>query len=242
MEDLFPNLDDSLDRDRITVSPSRAGDSSTRPEAVPGGFQPSKTAEVARAFGILSQPRLETAPPAGESLSQRLKLFAQEVRELEANVETSRPQADVRSDVDVIPSASDETQGPAQVRARFTRGLLEDLRSIQAHSGTPLASIPANRMLHDLRDLRDLLPFDPFVEVAMALYDGLVFENRWGELSVEQYQGVYTIFLELPRDRELSEEEVIDAILAIERLGIDTTPFPTVAEELRDEERGDGGG
>ncbi len=197
---------------------------------------------------ISDESRLGTAPeppPAGETLYQRLKMVAEEVKELEANVEPSRFEDAVRSGVASIPVTPDEAQGPqpAAVRERFIRGLLKDLKSIQAHIGTSRALVPANRMLHDLRDLRDVLPFDPFVEVAMALYDGLVFEDRWSELSPEQYQGLYTIFLELPRDRELSEEEVVDGILAIEALGIDTTPFPAVAGERRGENhRADGEG
>ncbi len=271
MENLFPDPEDLLDppksgreatgatarhlfgdfgESRIIVSPSYAGDSSAWSEALQGEVMPSRAAEVARTIGILSKPRSDVAPepqPAGEDFFQRLRrlqLSVDDVGEPKAqSVDPSRVQAGVRSDVVAIPVASAEGREleEAKVRERFTKGLLEDLKTLQASAGTPLASLPANRMLHDLRDLRDLMPFDPFVEVAMALYDGLVFEDRWCELGADQYEGLHGIFAELPRGRELSEEEVVRAILAIERMGIDTTPLPAVAEGRRGEEsEGDG--
>ncbi len=225
---------------RIVVSPSYLGDSYARPEAARGEGPPSKTVEVARTQGILGQREVAPEPqPAAENLFRRLRSLMDEVGGTEVpSVEPSRGQAGVRSG-----AASDDSRKSqaAQVRKNFTQGLLQDLTTLQASAGTHMAALPANRMLHDLRDLRDLLPFDNYVEVAMALYDGLVFEDRWLELSAEQYEGIHGIFAGLPRDRELSDEEVARAILAIESLGIDTTPLPAVAGEHPGEEiAGDG--
>lgn len=231
---------------RITFGGSQAWG----PEPLAGELaQPvwsSKAAEVARTIGIGIRWQGDASPGSGvpgdggaqgdsaeDSVLQSLLQFRQFMGVVEAA--EARDQApellpEPREEVvSATPGGSPDSED-AQLRERFTAELLEDLKLLEGSVGTYEAMHPANRLLHNLRDLRDLLPCDPYVEVAMALYDGLVFEDRWAELEAEQYEGLSAVFSRLVRDRELDDDEVANAIMAIERLGVDTTPYPFVAE------------
>ena len=76
----------------------------------------------------------------------------------------------------------------------------------------------------------------------MALYDGLIFEDRWSELEPRQYEGLHQIFSHLALNRELDDDEVATAIMAIERVGVNTSPYPFFFEEPEDEETPSHGG
>jgi hypothetical protein len=83
--------------------------------------------------------------------------------------------------------------------------------------------------------MRDVTPLDPFVEVLMALHDALAFENRWAEYSATQYEGARKIIRKLVLPKRLSDEKAEKAMMELERLGFDTTPFPATVMKSQPE-------
>ena len=58
----------------------------------------------------------------------------------------------------------------------------------------------------------------------MALHDAIAFQNRWIDYTSSQYKGVYDLLTTLLTS-QLSNDDIEQAILAIEDLGFDTLPF-----------------
>ncbi|HXH09647.1 MAG TPA: hypothetical protein VNP04_07795 [Alphaproteobacteria bacterium] len=111
------------------------------------------------------------------------------------------------------------------LRVHFASPLLADLRNIQRHCGTPTAAVYADSILRTIRAMRDLMPFDPYTEIAMALYDAMAFENHWLDYTAEQYEGAHHLLRNLADRSQLRNNDVEKAILNLEDLGFDTTPF-----------------
>ena len=102
--------------------------------------------------------------------------------------------------------------------------VLLDLDKIQPYCGEPIAAIYAYNLLRNMQALRDEFPYEPLTEVAMALHDAIAFQNRWIDYTANQYKGVRNILTTL-LNSQLSNEDVEQAILALEYLGFDTLPF-----------------
>ena len=120
------------------------------------------------------------------------------------------------------------------LRVHFVNPLLADLRKIQQHCGTPAAAMYADSILRTIRAMRDLVPFDPYIEVAMALYDAMAFQNRWLDYTVEQYEGAHHLLKNLAVRSQLRNNDIENAIMGLENLGFDTTPFEMSVEHVRD--------
>jgi hypothetical protein len=103
--------------------------------------------------------------------------------------------------------------------------ILADLRKIQRHCGTPPAAMYADSILRTIRAMRDLVPFDPYTEVAMALYDAMASQDRWLDYTAEQYEGAHHFLRNLAVRSHLRNNDIENAIMGLEDLGFDTTPF-----------------
>jgi hypothetical protein len=102
--------------------------------------------------------------------------------------------------------------------------ILLDLEKIQPYCGEPIAAIYADNLLRTMQALRDQFPDEPLTEVAMALHDAIAFQNRWIDYTANQYKGARNILTTL-LNSQLHNENVEQAILALEGLGFDTLPF-----------------
>ena len=107
----------------------------------------------------------------------------------------------------------------------YAKTLLHSLHKLQQYCGEPIAAIYADSLLRTMLSMEENLPFDPYTEIAIALHDALAFENRWIDYKSSQYGGVYDLLTGLIKKEELSQEDVEEAILALENLGFDTLPF-----------------
>ena len=92
----------------------------------------------------------------------------------------------------------------------------------------------ADSILRTIRAMRDLVPFDPYIEVAMALYDAMAFQNRWLDYTVEQYEGALHFLGNLAVRSQLRNNDIENAIMGLENLGFDTTPFEMSVERAND--------
>jgi hypothetical protein len=111
------------------------------------------------------------------------------------------------------------------LRVHFVNPILADLRKIQRHCGTPAAAMYADSILRTIRAMRDLVPFDPYTEVAMALYDAMAFQDRWLDYTAEQYEGAHHLLRNFAVRSQLRNNDIENAIMDLEDLGFDTTPF-----------------
>jgi hypothetical protein len=75
---------------------------------------------------------------------------------------------------------------------------------------------------------------DSIMYVMRAFYDAIAYEGRWSEYSAEQYRKVLDILKPLSGLYPVSLGETEKAIMALEDVGFDTTPFPL--EGLEDSE------
>jgi hypothetical protein len=83
----------------------------------------------------------------------------------------------------------------------------------------------ADSILRTIRAMRDLVSYDPYVAVAMALYDAMVFQNQWLNYTAEQYEGAHRVLRNLAGRSQLRNNDIENAIMDLEDMGFDTTPF-----------------
>jgi hypothetical protein len=110
------------------------------------------------------------------------------------------------------------------LRAHFAKQILADLVTIQGRSGQPTAAVYADSILRTIRQFRDLAPYDSYLEILMALYDAMAYENRWLEYSSTQYEDAHSI-LKSYANQQLDNSKVGKAITKLEELGFATIPF-----------------
>ncbi|MEK0369262.1 MAG: hypothetical protein QQN62_06645 [Nitrosopumilus sp.] len=111
------------------------------------------------------------------------------------------------------------------IRKHIMEKILIDLQKIQKVTGQPRASVFASEILNSIREMRDKIPFDPFIEVVMALHDAMAFENSWLDYSVEQYQGAYEILRKLVDIKHLQNNKIGKVILELDKLDFKILPF-----------------
>ena len=116
-------------------------------------------------------------------------------------------------------------------RVHFLRSILDDLDQIREYIGNPLAAVYVKSLLNTILTMRDLLTFDPFLEIMMALHDALAYENKWYEYGSEQYEKVHKILKKIGKIKSISNEIVEKSIWELEDIGFDTTPFECSFEE-----------
>jgi hypothetical protein len=133
------------------------------------------------------------------------------------------------------PAASSSPSPQAQnvLRAHFVREILFALRQIVPHSIQASAAPYANRLLRDLRAMRDNLVNDPCLEVCMALYDAIAFDGRWASVSAKQYEGAATIIERMAKRDQPTNDDVERSIMRMEELGFETTPFALTSTQQK---------
>jgi hypothetical protein len=124
-----------------------------------------------------------------------------------------------------LPALRKEQDADRILRVHFVNPILADLRQIQRHCGTPAAAMYADSILRTIRAMRDLVSYDPYVEVTMALYDAMAFQNQWLNYTAEQYEGAHRVLRKLAGRAQLRNNNIENAIMDLEDLGFDTTPF-----------------
>lgn len=115
---------------------------------------------------------------------------------------------------------------------KLANQILLDLQKIQPYCGMPTAAVYADNLLRTMSAMRDQSPFEPLTEVVMALHDAMLlqsrsanaFQNRWIDYNANQYKGAHSLLATL-LDSQISNDDVEQAILALEDLGFDTLPF-----------------
>jgi len=111
------------------------------------------------------------------------------------------------------------------MRIHFAKQILRELQWLEQKGGDPIAAMYVDSLFSKMRTMRDLSPTDPFVEVLMALYDAMAANNNWLNLKAHHFREAASILKKLLRRRKITEDAVEQAILSLEEIGFDTTPF-----------------
>jgi bifunctional DNA-binding transcriptional regulator/antitoxin component of YhaV-PrlF toxin-antitoxin module len=193
----------------------------------------------------------EMAPPKKQQRMSHLlwknqdgTIISEEEKELDALVSEGQQQTIRKAKailalkhlgIDIVPEpatveipkklpAVDETMQKV-LRTHFAKQILRELQQVEQNCGEPIAAVYVDSLFSKMRTMRDLSPTDPFVEVLMALYDAMAANNNWFNLKAHQLREAASILKKLLRRRKITENAVEQAILSLEDIGFDTTPF-----------------
>ncbi len=127
----------------------------------------------------------------------------------------------------LAPSISIKPDQKAQLilRTHFANQILADLNKIQKHCRNINVAVYVDSLLRTMRAMEELSPYDPYIEVVIALHDALAYKNSWEKFSAEQYKGAYRVLKELAKRQRINNDIAEKAIMKLEELGFNTTPF-----------------
>jgi len=126
----------------------------------------------------------------------------------------------------------DDTTAQRIFRAHYWTRLRRDLEGLEKTSTTPQAAMYAGSLLRTMREMRDASPNDPFVDIVMAVHDALACHDAWLEYSARQYETALEILGQMVKRPRLDQDDIDQAIVALERVGLDTSPFGTCDDAL----------
>ena len=112
------------------------------------------------------------------------------------------------------------------LKIHFVNSVLSDLLEIQKVCEMPeKAKSYVENMLSTMRTMRDKLPFDPYLDVVMALHNAMAFRDSWVNYKPNQYTIAYDILKTLANRSTPSFSRIGQAIVKLEEEGFDTIPF-----------------
>jgi len=137
------------------------------------------------------------------------------------------PEEIIEKKLPIISSFMPKLDSQAQfiLRVHYISQILSDVLHIQNYCGQPQAAVFAESLLSEMRTMDEISPSDPFLEILMALHDALAFQNNWSKYTKDQYEGAYILLKKFAKRPNLRNDAVEKAIIELEVLGFDTTPF-----------------
>ncbi len=124
-----------------------------------------------------------------------------------------------------------ELQAELVLRNHYTRIILDNLKKVQSYIGDASMSVFVCNALMSIDRLSDASPHDPFINILMALYDALAFDNKWTEYTQVQYQAAVDIVFKYCNDAKMTSQKAAKGILELERVGFSTIPFHIEVDE-----------
>lgn len=112
-----------------------------------------------------------------------------------------------------------------RVRVHFCNKLLELLQKLKYSAETPEIAGPASEVIRTLKDYDQFGDADPLRLLFSSLHDSLVFGNKWASCTSEQYAGIWEIIAKISSKRRIVLKSVEEGVIALEDLGLNTTPF-----------------
>ena len=111
------------------------------------------------------------------------------------------------------------------IRVHFCNELLELLQKLKDRAKTPQVAGPASEVIKKLRDYDQFGDADPLRLLFSSLHDSLVSDDMWASCTSEQYAGVWKIIAEISSKQRIVLRSVEKGVIALEKLGLNTTPF-----------------
>lgn len=112
------------------------------------------------------------------------------------------------------------------LKIHFVTRILSDLLKIQQVCEMPeKARSYVENMLSTMRTMRDMLPFDPYLDVVMALHNAMAFRDSWVNYKPNQYTIAYGILKTMAKSTNPKFSQIGQAVVKLEEEGFDTIPF-----------------
>ena len=113
----------------------------------------------------------------------------------------------------------------------ITKSMLPDLEQLSKCAEEPVAVVFADSLLRKMRSLHDAHMYGHYTEVVMALHDALAHQNRWINYTSKQYEAAYCLFSSLVNQNTITNADVENAIISLEKMGFNTLPFGTILDD-----------
>jgi len=191
----------------------------------------------------------EMAPPKKQQRMSHLlwknqdgTITAEEEKELDALISEGQQQTIRKAKailalkhlgIDIVADLETRVDEEAQriLHVYLAEQILRELQQVEQSCGEPVAAVYADSLFSTMRTMRDLFPTDSFVEVLMALYDAMAANNNWCNLQAHQFREAASILKKILRRKNITANAVEWAIIALEDIGLDTTPFGGLIDE-----------
>lgn len=112
------------------------------------------------------------------------------------------------------------------IRTYYTNKIIYTLDWLTENHNSSMDSLPyIQELFRNLNEYKEQYFEDPFSSFISALYDGLVFDNKWIDISKENYKKITKIIKLLNNNKNLDYNKIDKSINELEKMGIDTTPY-----------------
>jgi len=128
---------------------------------------------------------------------------------------------------DFLPLPHSRTKKAEKItRTHFSKKIIASLNWLAENHTNALDSLPyIQSLLSDLKKYRDDYFSDVFASFLAALYDALIFNDSWINVSKDSFSGIRKLIIELNNNSSLDYEKVDKAINVLDKMGLDTTPY-----------------
>lgn len=119
------------------------------------------------------------------------------------------------------------TKAQKIARSPFAKAILQELTWMRDNQvpGTAEIAPKAYRLFTLIQDYTERRFSDPFSSYLNALFDGLCSDDRWADIDQKGYAQIEEITRHLASQRLDDYHKVDKAIMQLEALGINTTPY-----------------
>ena len=111
------------------------------------------------------------------------------------------------------------------IRVHLCNELLELLQKLKDRAETPQVAGPASEVIRKLKNYDQFGDADPLRLLFSSLHDSLVSDDKWASCTSEQYAGIWKIIAEISSKQRIVLGSVEKSVIALENLGLNTTPF-----------------
>lgn len=121
----------------------------------------------------------------------------------------------------------------------YAQIILRNLSLLKQNALTPATATPALAIIKGIREMRSVLPSEPYLQIALALHDALNYDNRWTNYSDAQYATAYDVMKEaaIAANNDRFDMNALSKMIErLEKAGFATLPFDWDFEEVAEEE------
>ena len=194
----------------------------------PSNYVPTSILPDSNTESLKDHPNENQVAPDIDTGKQRwLPKNKQQTEQIEDGAQDS-VDSFVESSSNFFRSSPEELDNYAKriLKIHFVNSILSDLLEIQKVCEMPeKARNYVENMLSTMRTMRDMLPFDPYLDVVMALHNAMAFRDSWVNYKPNQYTIAYDILKTMAKSRDPSFSQIGQAVVKLEEKGFDTIPF-----------------
>ena len=119
--------------------------------------------------------------------------------------------------------------------SHFVNDIVCELGQLEGmDSDSPSRTSCVDSVLQSICKMRKFAIDDVFSDLLLAFYDALTVDNKWTEYTNDQYGAARDLMIKLSERKNLREEAVDRALIKLEDIGFDTTPYSMEFSEDND--------